>query len=120
MTRMRGNSATISSGALSATASMYVWLGVLLVQIRPMRMKTPISIRAAVPRVATARKASIGDRCMARLAVLRSPRLNSPRQEMFRPALPDFQFFDRQSRNLCGVFDAGLRDIDYRLRDHFR
>src|SRR5258705_7545541 len=117
MTRMRGNSATISSGTLSATASMYVWLGVLLVQIRPMRMKTPISIRAAVPRVATARKAS--DRSMARLAVLRNPRLNSPRQEMFRPALPDFQFFDRQSRNLCGVFDPGLRDIDYRLRDHF-
>ena len=36
-------------------------------------MKTPISIRTAVPRVATARKASVGDGSMARLAVLRSP-----------------------------------------------
>jgi hypothetical protein len=42
-------------------------------QIIPRTMNTPISIRAAVPRVATARNASIGDRRMARLAVLRSP-----------------------------------------------
>ena len=43
-------------------------------QIIPRRMKTPISTRTAVPRVATVRKASLGDRSMARLAVLRSPK----------------------------------------------
>src|SRR5258705_3512613 len=36
-------------------------------QIIPRRMKTPISTRTAVPRVATVRKASLGDRSMARL-----------------------------------------------------
>jgi hypothetical protein len=35
-------------------------------------------------------------------------------------ALPAFQVFDRQSRNLRRVSDAGLCDLDYLLRDHFR
>src|SRR6266436_8612749 len=43
-------------------------------QIIPRRMKTLISTRTAVPRVATVRKASLGDRSMARVAVLRSPK----------------------------------------------
>jgi hypothetical protein len=34
-------------------------------------------------------------------------------------ALPHFEFLDRQSRNLCGVFDTGSRDLDYLLSDHF-
>jgi hypothetical protein len=42
-------------------------------QINPRATKTNISARNAVLRVATARKASTGDRCMARLADLRSP-----------------------------------------------
>ena len=37
-----------------------------------------------------------------------------------RAALPDFQFFDRLSRNLRGVMDTALRDLDDLLRDHFR
>jgi hypothetical protein len=55
-------------------------------QINPMTMNAAISIRTAVPRVTTARKASIGDRCMARLAVLRSPqpKINSPRLKRLR------------------------------------
>ena len=39
---------------------------------------------------------------------------------MFQPGLPDFQFLDRQSRKLRRVMDTCLRDLDDRLRDHFR
>ena len=35
-------------------------------------------------------------------------------------ALPDFQFLDRQRRKLRRVMDTSLRDLDDRLRDHFR
>jgi len=43
-------------------------------QINPMMMNAAISINIAVPKVATARKASAGDnKCIACLAVLRSP-----------------------------------------------
>jgi len=35
-------------------------------------------------------------------------------------ALLDSEFFDRASGYLCCVMDAGLRDLDYFLRDHFR
>ena len=57
-------------------------------QINPMTMNAAISIRTAVPRVTTARKASAGDKkCIACVAVLRSPEtheLNSPRQKRLR------------------------------------
>ena len=36
------------------------------------------------------------------------------------PALPDFQFLDRQRRKLRRVMDTSLGDLDDRLRDHFR
>ena len=39
---------------------------------------------------------------------------------MFQPGLPDFQFLDRQRRKLRRVMDTSLRDLDDRLRDHFR
>src|SRR5439155_26906478 len=34
--------------------------------------------------------------------------------------LPDAQLFDRQSRNLRGVMNTSLRDLNDRLCDHFR
>jgi len=39
---------------------------------------------------------------------------------MFQPGLPDFQFLDRQRRKLRRVMDTSLRDLDDRLRNHFR
>jgi hypothetical protein len=38
----------------------------------------------------------------------------------YEAALLDSEFFDRASGYLCWVMDAGLRDLDYFLRDHFR
>jgi hypothetical protein len=53
-------------------------------QISPKATKMNISARNAVLRAATARKASTSDKCMARLAVLRSPMGNSPMLSLFR------------------------------------
>jgi hypothetical protein len=53
-------------------------------QISPKATKTNISTRNAVLRAATARKASTGDKCMVRLADLRSPMGNSPTLSLFR------------------------------------
>ena len=53
-------------------------------QISPKATKTNISARNAVLRTATARRASTSDKCMARLAVLRSPMRNSPMLSLFR------------------------------------
>src|SRR6267143_2364946 len=39
---------------------------------------------------------------------------------MFQPGLTDFQFLDRQRRKLSRVMDTSLRDLDDRLRNHFR
>jgi hypothetical protein len=35
------------------------------------------------------------------------------------PVLSHLEFFDRQGRNLRGVINAGFRDLDDLLRDHF-
>lgn len=53
-------------------------------QISPRATKTSISARNAVLRKVTARKASTRDKCMARLAGLRSPMGNSPMLSLFR------------------------------------
>ena len=36
------------------------------------------------------------------------------------PALPDVQFLDDKRRKLHRVMDTSLRDLEDRLRDHFR
>ena len=53
-----------------------------------MRMNAPISISAAAPKVATARKMSAGDKeriVASQFAKPRGPIVNSYAQEMFRP-----------------------------------
>jgi hypothetical protein len=54
--------------------------------------------------------------------ILRSPK---PKRKLtwvknVSAALPKFQFPDCPRSKLRGVLDAGLRDLDYRVRDHFR
>ena len=64
-----------------------------------MRMNAPISISAAAPKVATARKMSAGDKeCIvaSQFAKPRGPIVNSYAQEMFRP---DAQCVERNGRN---------------------
>jgi hypothetical protein len=97
----------------------------------PIRMKNPISIRKVVDMMATIRNTSpVGSRVIARLIACRAPLVKftcakivsvpKVRGDAIGAGLSDLQFLNHQSRNLCGVFDTGLRDLDYLLRDHFR
>ena len=45
---------------------------------------------------------------------------NSSRLSVLRRPLWKAEFFDHASGYLCWVMDAGFRDLDYFLRDHFR